>query len=168
MESCFGFKMPKGMHKEFAGRIQKIAEGQGEVAPEQIFEEFKKEYLEKKEPLHFRRLSVEEKHGAEDSTDTEITLCYTENGAEKVVKATGNGPIDAVLGGLRRQMGHTYKVLDYTEHSLGLGESAQAAAYIHMLDTETGETTYGVGISSNITRASIRAIFSAMNRLNGR
>ncbi|HKL99594.1 MAG TPA: alpha-isopropylmalate synthase regulatory domain-containing protein, partial [Mobilitalea sp.] len=43
---------------------------------------------------------------------------------------------------------------------------AQAAAYIHMLDLTTGKTTFGVGISSNITRASIRAIFSALNRLN--
>jgi 2-isopropylmalate synthase len=34
-----------------------------------------------------------------------------------------------------------------------------------MLNRETNETTYGVGISSNITRASIRAIFSAVNRL---
>ncbi len=168
MDTYFGYKLPKGMHKEFAARIQKIAEGQGEVAPEQIFEEFKKEYLEKKEPLHFRRLSVEEKHGADEAADTEVVLSYTEKGTEKVVRATGNGPIDAVLGGLRKEMAHTYKVLDYTEHSLGLGEGAQAAAYIHMLDTETGETTYGVGISSNITRASIRAIFSAMNRLNER
>ena len=79
--------------------------------------------------------------------------------------ASGNGPIDAVLTGLRKKLGHTYKVLDYTEHSLGLGENAQAAAYIQMLDTQTGETTFGVGISSNITRASIRAMFSAMNRL---
>ncbi|MBE5950859.1 MAG: 2-isopropylmalate synthase [Lachnospiraceae bacterium] len=168
MDTYFGYKLPKGMHKEFAGRIQQIAEGQGEVAPEQIFEEFKKEYLEKKEPLHFRRLNVEEKHGADEASDTEIVLIYTDGGVEKTIRAVGNGPIDAVLGGLRKEMAHTYKVLDYSEHSLGLGENAQAAAYIHMLDTENGETTYGVGISSNITRASIRAIFSAMNRLNER
>ena len=118
--------------------------------------------------MHFRRLSVEEKHSADDMMGTEITLVYTDAGVERVIKAAGNGPIDAVLGGLRREMAHTYKVLDYSEHSLGLGEGAQAAAYIHMLDTETGETTYGVGTSSNITRASIRAIFSAMNRLNER
>jgi len=168
MDTYFGYKLPKGMHKEFAGKIQKIAEGQGEVAPEQIFEEFKNEYLDKKEPLHFRRLNVEEKHGVDESADTEITLVFTDRGEEKMVRASGNGPIDAVLGGLRKELAHTYKVLDYTEHSLGLGEGAQAAAYIHMLDTESGETTYGVGISSNITRASIRAIFSAMNRLNER
>lgn len=166
MDTYFGYKMPKGMHKEFAGYIQKIAEEQGEVAPEQIFEEFRKEYLDKKEPLHFRRISIEERHDGTDAAETGVVLVYTENGVEKTVQSVGNGPIDAVLGGLRREMMRTYKVLDYTEHSMGLGEGAQAAAYIHMLDMETGETTYGVGLSSNITRASIRAIFSAMNRLN--
>ncbi len=36
MDTFYGFKLPKGMHKEFADVIQKISEQQGEVAPEQI------------------------------------------------------------------------------------------------------------------------------------
>jgi 2-isopropylmalate synthase len=58
------------------------------------------------------------------------------------------------------------KILDYTEHTLGEGSHAKAAAYIQMLDKKTGRTTFGVGVSSNITRASIRAIFSALDRLD--
>lgn len=165
MDTYYGFKLPKGMHKEFADKIQVIAEAQGEVAPEQIMSEFRKEYLDKKEPLHFKRISVGETHKENDEVETQIELIYTDGGIEKALAAVGNGPIDAVLTGLRRETAHTYKVLDYTEHSLGLGENAQAAAYIHMLDTESGATTFGVGISSNITRASIRGIFSAINRL---
>ena len=45
------------------------------------------------------------------------------------------------------------------------GSGAQAASYIHLMDVKTGKVTYGVGISSNITRASFRGIFSAVNRL---
>ncbi len=52
----FGFKLPRGMHKEFADMIQKIAERQGEVAPEQIMEEFQKNYLDRKEPYHFKKV----------------------------------------------------------------------------------------------------------------
>ena len=165
MDTYFGYKLPKGMHKEFADKIQKLAEAKGEIAPEQIMEVFREEYLNQKEPLRFRRLSIGEKHLEDNSVETEITLGYEHNGVTEEMTASGNGPIDAVLTGLRKKLGHTYKVLDYTEHSLGLGENAQAAAYIHMLDTNTGATTFGVGISSNITRASIRAMFSAMNRL---
>jgi 2-isopropylmalate synthase len=57
------------------------------------------------------------------------------------------------------------KILDYEEHALQAGSNSQAAAYIHMLDSKSGAATYGVGVSSNITRASVRAIFSAFNRL---
>ena len=56
------------------------------------------------------------------------------------------------------------KILDYEEHALQGGANAQAAAYIHMLNMENGSVTYGVGVSSNITRASVYAIFSAMMR----
>ena len=48
------------------------------------------------------------------------------------------------------------------EHALQSGSNSQAAAYIHLLDSDDGSVTYGVGVSSNITRASVRAIFSAM------
>ena len=72
---------------------------------------------------------------------------------------------DAVQRGLEEALGIQIKVLDYTEHALASGSGAQAASYIHLVDQSTGKATYGVGISSNITRASIRGIFSAVNRL---
>ena len=63
------------------------------------------------------------------------------------------------------ELGIQIRVMDYSEHALSAGSGAQAASYIHVLDVATGKATYGVGISSNITRASIRGIFSAVNRL---
>ena len=36
------------MHKEFADVIQKIAEAQGEVAPETIFAKFKEQYIKQR------------------------------------------------------------------------------------------------------------------------
>lgn len=165
MDTYFGFKLPKAMHKEFADAIQKISERQGEVAPDRIMEEFRKEYLNQKEPYYFRRLSVEEKHTDKNTTVANVTLEYEYNGIPRSLTASGNGPIDAVMTGILRETNLELKVLDYTEHALNLGASAQAAAYIHMLDAETGRTTFGVGVSSNITRASVRAAFSAMNRL---
>ncbi len=164
METYFGFKLPKGMHKEFADVIQKLSEVQGEVAPDQIMSEFKTCYLEKKEPLHFRKCKIEDMTDKDESR-TSVQILYTNHGIEKTFDATGNGPIDAVQNGLMKELGIDIKVLDYSEHALGGGANAQAAAYLHMLDVRTGRTTFGVGVSSNITRASIRAIFSALNRL---
>ncbi len=166
MDTYFGFKLPKGMHKEFAKVIQLISEKQGEVAPERIMEAFKEEYIDRKEPLHFRKLKVDDKSDANDSQfDTHVELTYSLYGVENTIEAVGNGPIDAVQRGLKESMGISVKVLDYEEHALQGGSNAQAAAYIHLLDEEEGRVTYGVGVSSNITRASVRAIFSAVNRL---
>ena len=164
MDSFFGFKLPRGMHKEFADVIQKIAEKQGEVAPEQIMEEFRIEYLDRKEPYHFRKCKITDFESGDQFT-TVAVVTYSDHGETKQFEGVGNGPIDAVKRGLEEELGISIKVLDYSEHALTSGSGAQAASYIHLLDVKTGRATYGVGISSNITRASIRGIFSAVNRL---
>lgn len=166
MDTYFGFKLPKGMHREFANVIQDISEKQGEVSPDEIMQQFRKEYLDRKEPYHFRKLRVDDLSDETTSEfDTRVIVVYTDHGVEKKLEAVGNGPIDAVKRGLQEVIGEEMKILDYEEHALQSGSNSQAAAYIHLLDVDTGSVTYGVGVSSNITRASVRAIFSAVNRL---
>ena len=166
MDSFFGFKLPRGMHKEFADVIQKIAEKQGEVAPEQIMEVFREEYLDRKEPYHFRKCKITDFESGDQFTTVSV-VTYSDHGETKQFEGVGNGPIDAVKRGLEEELGISIKVLDYSEHALTSGSGAQAASYIHLMDQKTGKVTYGVGISSNITRASLRGIFSAVNRLFG-
>ena len=166
MDSFIGFKLPRGMHKEFADVIQKIAEKQGEVAPDQIMEEFRIEYLDRKEPYHFRKCKITDFESGDQFT-TVAVVTYSNHGETKQFEGVGNGPIDAVKRGLEEELGISIKVLDYSEHALTSGSGAQAASYIHLMDQKTGKVTYGVGISSNITRASLRGIFSAVNRLFG-
>lgn len=165
MDTFFGFKLPKGMHKEFADVIQAISEKQGEVAPEQIMEEFRHNYTERKEPIHFRRCQITDTENEDGDFATLVKVTYTNNGLEKTFEGVGNGPIDAIQKGLEEELGIEIRVLDYNEHALTSGSGAQAASYIHLMDVKTGKVTYGVGISSNITRASFRGIFSAVNRL---
>ena len=166
MDTYFGFKLPKAMHKEFANVIQEISEKQGEVSPDQIMDCFREEYLNQKEPIHFRKLRVDDlSDHTKTEFDTKVFVTYTDHGVEKVFEAVGNGPIDAAKRGLLQELSADIKILDYEEHALQSGSNSQAAAYIHLLDVNSGRVTYGVGVSSNITRASIRAIFSAVNRL---
>ena len=161
MDSEFGYKLPKAMHKEFADVIQKIAEKQGEVAPATIMEVFTDEYLTLKAPYEFLRARAED-HG---DRDTKVELCFNYNGEPREVEAVGNGPLDAVKVALHDTTDVNVTILDYTQHALGEGSNARAAAYICMRDEKTGKVTHGVGVSSNITRAGIRAVFSALNRL---
>lgn len=166
MDTYFGFKLPKAMHKEFANVIQEISEKQGEVSPDQIMDCFRREYLDQKEPIHFRKLRMDDlSDHTKTEFDTRVAVTYTDHGVEKVFEAVGNGPIDAAKRGLQQELSADIKILDYEEHALQSGSNSQAAAYIHLLDVNSGSVTYGVGVSSNITRASIRAIFSAVNRL---
>ena len=165
MDTFYGFKLPKGMHKEFADVIQKISEKQGEVAPEQIMDEFRSCYLDRKEPIHFRKCQITDTEVEDGVYATLIKVVYTDHGMEKTFEGVGNGPIDAVQRGLEKELGINIKVLDYNEHALRSGSNAQAASYIHLMDQDTGRVTYGVGLSSNITKSSIRGIFSAVNRL---
>lgn len=165
MDTYFGFKLPKGMHKEFADVIQKIAEAQGEVSPETIMEKFTEEYLvaktDREYPYEFESCQV-----ADDGTaNSVVKLSFKYKGEKRYVESDGNGPIDAVHRAIKKETGIDVKILDYSEHTLGEGSHAKAAAYIQMLDRNTKKTTFGVGVSSNITRASIRALFSALDRL---
>ncbi len=162
METVYGYQMPKAMHKEFADVIQKLSEEiGGEVSPEQIMEKFESEYLTNKTPYEFVRIKVED-IGEKDSY---IHLDYKYNGKDMHVEGEGNGPIDAVKRAINSHMDLDVCIKDYSEHAMGSGSHAKAAAYIRMRDNRTGKETYGVGVSSNITRASIRSFFSALNRI---
>ena len=80
------------------------------------------------------------------------------------VDAVGNGPLDAVKAALKTKIDLHVTVLDYSEHAMSEGSHARAAAYIQMRNDETGKIIWGAGDSSNITKATMRAFFSALNR----
>ena len=164
MDTMYGYQMPKAMHKEFANVIQHLSEVQGgEVDPQQIMNKFDEEYLSKKEPYEFVKVKVEDLN----EKDSHIVLDYRYNGKDMHVEADGNGPIDAVKRAINSHMDLDVCIRNYSEHAMGSGSHAKAAAYIQMRDNRTERETFGVGVSSNITRASIRSFFSALNRLMG-
>ncbi len=165
LDQNYGFKLPKEMHQEIADKIQRMSEAQGEITPDQIMETFREMYIDAKEPLHFRKAKIEDSSRADNEFDTKVFITYTDHGVEKTVEGVGNGPIDAVKHALYHQAGFKTKLTMYNEHALTIGSDSQAATYICLADVDTGKKAYGVGVSSNINRSSIRAIFSALNRL---
>lgn len=164
MDTVYGYKLPKKMQREFADVIQYMSEKQGgEIQPQEIMAAFKREYLDAKEPFRLIFVDISD-NMANDETHISVDFAY--RGEEIHSEADGNGPIDALKLAVRQCVPAVdFTVLDYSEHALGEGSHAKAAAYIEMRDNRSGNVTYGVGVSSNITRASIRGVFSAMNRL---
>ena len=112
-------------------------------------------------PYEFTKLQVTDM----DNDETKAVLTFKYRGEATVAEGIGNGPIDAVRTCLKQKLGLDVIVLDYSEHALSEGAHARAAAYVHVMDVKSGRSTFGVGTSSNITRASIRALFSGLNRL---
>ncbi|MBO5260285.1 MAG: 2-isopropylmalate synthase [Agathobacter sp.] len=164
MDTVFGYKLPKEMQREFADVIQSLSEKLGgEVPPAKIMEAFQKEYLKLKDPFELVYVRVKDDDNEEE---TNVSVDFKYRGEAITSEASGNGPIDAVKLAIRQCVGALdVTVLNYSEHALSEGSGAKAAAYIQMKDNRTGNVTFGVGVSSNITRASIRGMFSAMNRL---
>ena len=83
------------------------------------------------------------------------------DGAETVLTGTGNGPISAFFEALSA-VGVDARLLDYQEHTMSEGASAQAASYIEC--AIDGKVLWGIGIDANTTRASLKAVVSAVNR----
>jgi 2-isopropylmalate synthase len=137
------------------------------VSSEQIWTSFQDEYLPASADM------VEQKWGryellatrATSANDGEVSLeaRLRVDDAEVDTTHVGNGPIDAFLGMLSAQgQGIEVKLYDYVEHTMSAGSNAQAAAYVE-LDIH-GQRLWGVGIDGDISRASLKAIVSAVNR----
>lgn len=85
------------------------------------------------------------------------------NMKEYVISGLGNGPIDAFINGLSKELDIDIKVSDYHQSAISSGSDARAAAYIEL--EKDGETSWGVGINPNTTRASFEAIIVGLSKL---
>ena len=165
METVYGYKLPKEMHREFADVVQRLSEEEGgEISPEEIMAAFKHEYIALPYPFEFKRIKVEDI----DDKECMATVDFNYHGEPRQISHSGNGPIDAVKQAINEEFGLEMCVLNFSEHALGSGSQARAACYIQMRDDATGEVLFGAGDSANITKASIRAFFSGLNRLAGK
>ncbi|WP_234124609.1 2-isopropylmalate synthase [Clostridium hydrogenum] len=164
MESDFGFILPKAMHPEFGKVIKAKSDELGiELTPKQIFEFFKSEYLDRKEPYclkNYKLHSVQNVENDENSVDIEALISI--NDVNKKIEGIGNGPVDAFFNALHSNNINCCKFISYDEHALNVGSHSKAVAYIQI--EAKGKRYYGVGISDNIDTASLNALISALNR----
>ena len=165
MDHCFGYKLPKSMQQEFAEVVQKISELKGEVQPNEIMNAFREQYLDIKEPMKLNNLNIEDIVEVNEKVNTKVKAEITFKNEKHIIEGIGNGPIDSLLNGLSKSKLINVKILDYKEHALSMGSEAEAASYVYMERRDSFIKTFGVGVDSNITKASIKAMISAINRL---
>ncbi|HEY6793679.1 MAG TPA: 2-isopropylmalate synthase [Kineosporiaceae bacterium] len=161
--------LPRRLQIEFSGVIQRHTDSAGgEVTPQQMWDVFTDEYLPNPDAPwgRFALRSIRqasEGDGADHVDHLQVEIL--DRGQVVMLEGHANGPIAAFVDALG-QVGVDVRVLDYTEHAMSSGGDATAAAY---LECAVGDRVlWGVGISSNIVRASLRAVISAVNRAVGR
>ena len=154
-----GLDLPRAMQVEFSQQVQRLTEQSGtEISPAEIWEVFTTTYQPDNPTIQLISSEV-----AADQHQTRIFAQLLVDGHHVTVKGEGNGPIDALMAGLRGELGVDFSVRDYSEHALTAGSGASAVAYVEAQDA-AGATWWGVGMSSSILDASLEAVISAANR----
>ncbi|HWU20117.1 MAG TPA: 2-isopropylmalate synthase, partial [Nocardioides sp.] len=150
--------LPRRAQIEFSRVIQQRTDtAGGEVTPDEIWEIFQHEYLDREEPYELVSFSSTTSEDGEDQQEVRLVV----RGEERTFTGLGNGPVAAFVDGMR-QAGADIRVLDYAEHALSAGGDAVAAAYVEC--EIAGEIVWGIGIHHNIVTASLRAVVCAANR----
>jgi 2-isopropylmalate synthase len=158
LEQEYGISLPRRMQIEFSQVVQGETDRLGlEMTAQQIYSLFKTEYLQANKPyaLVSHRLQEENGHSA-----VEVEVTGKGDGENNLHwRGKGNGALEALVAGLPVPV----EIMDYNEHAIGAGTTAKAAAYIE-LRVNGERAVHGVGIDENITTASFKALFSALNR----
>mgnify|MGYP002517106549 FL=1 len=166
MEQDYGLSLPKAMHPVFGTLIKDAADqAQRELKPSEIYDVFEKTWLKTKSPLNV--LEISEKHiegeRGSDSPEQVAGMATIEwEGRKIAIAANGNGPLDAFVNALKQTPAPRFTITSFHEHSVGTGSDTYAVAYVQ-ITKEDGTQAWGVGKSSNVGRAGIAAVVSAVN-----
>ena len=164
IEQDQGLKLPKRMQAHFSRHVQDLADELGrELQAADIWQVFQRVYrLEGSQ--HFQLLDWDESKGPDGSRVFVGKIGV--DGKEQSVSGRGNGLISSVCATLAGTFGVQLDVRDFTEHALGSGTDARAAAYVECSGPD-GKIVWGVGIDEDVATASVRAVLSAANALSG-
>ena len=171
-----GLDMPRRMQIAFYSVIQAIADREArEVTVEDITSAFRQTY-------HYGggsyqgRLVLKSFHlMSEPSVDPDADeggerrrfdgSVYVD-GTLRILRGDGNGPLSALLNALKTHLKVDYSIKNYSEHTLGEGQTSKAASYVELVPPgprTTNESWWGIGVDSDIAGSGLRAVLSAVN-----
>ena len=162
LEKDHGVSLPRRLQISMSQKIQKIADKTGkEISTSEIWEIFHKHFVMPKPGNSFKNysLSTSDKLKNSDQIKAEIEI----DGINYEIHGSGNGPIDAFVNALNDELSLDIKVSDYHQSAISSGSDAKAAAYIELQRGEN--TSWGVGINPNTTKASFEAIVVGVAKL---
>lgn len=153
--------LPRRLQIEFTRTIQQITDTTGkEISGPQIWDEFKTHYLTASKPYELVSFAISQNAAGADRA--QISAVMRIDGEERTLEGDGVGSVEAFANAMTTGLGVKLRVLDYKEHAIGAGTDVNAVSYME-LDVN-GREIWGVGMHSDITTSSLRAIVSGVNR----
>lgn len=157
LKNNFGIILPDKMREAVSYYMKSVSDkSHSELTPDVIYNEFKHEFVEKTAAF-----DIPECHFSQENGITAFVTVNDHNGTHEVT-ATGNGRLDAVSNALKSHFNLNYTLTEYSEHALTTGSSSEAIAYVGIKINDM--VVWGVGIDSDIIKASIQALTTAINR----
>ena len=162
IEQDHGLKLPKRMQANFSSTVQDLSDSTGrELTSADIWEAFEKRYHLKGDG-RFRLIDFQESQSQRQQDERIFAGTIRIDGVDQSVSGRGNGLISSLANALEEALGGSLDIIDYSEHAIGHGTDARAAAYVECRVGD-GPILFGVGISRDVATASVRAILSAAN-----
>ena len=160
LEQNFGLDLPAQMREAVGYLVKSISDhAHRELSPEEVLDAFKKAYVNGE-----KTYKLDDYHFTRHAGSISVVLTVEHAGCLRTVSASGNGRLDAVSNALKKQFGLQYTIATYKEHALERGSSSRAVSYVG-LDTADQRRVWGVGVDEDIVAASIKGLFSAVNRI---
>jgi 2-isopropylmalate synthase len=145
------------MQTELAPLVQKASEeSASEMGSDAIFEILKTNFIKSAEPVALQGFSIDRNESERFKAIVSI------HGQECELNGQGEGVISAFLDGWASLTGQVVNVIDYSEHAVGKGTDALAAAYF--LINVDGQRVVGMAFDTDSLGASLKALISALNR----
>lgn len=167
LEQDYGLLVPKAMHPALGDIIKHAADkAQRELKPEEIYELFVKQWFENKKNMSI--LDLAETHLEGKSENDDASVCrgvIVWKGKQYSIGGKGNGPLDSFSNALKETPTPAFDITSFHEHSIGKGNNTFAVAYVQ-ITCEDGNQYWGAGKSTNVGRAGIDAVVSALNQIN--
>lgn len=159
IEQNHGLKLPRALQQDFSQHVQQETDNHGkEMTQNALWQLFRSRYGLIATP----RFALQT-YRSESQQDGQLRLTATvaTGGGTRQLEGQGNGQLSAAANGLSRWLNTPFVIKDYHEHSLGERSDSRSVAYIRCL-FQDGSSRWGVGIDSDVARASIQALFNAV------
>ena len=165
LEKDHGLSMPRRLQIEFSQVIQKLADESGkEISPSDIWNNFQNTYLAKSGNYEFLEHNINSKANNDGTQSDHIEMSLLSDTKKITIKGSGNGPLDAMIDAIKKDLDIDLKISDYHQHAISSGSDAQAVAYSELIFKD--KSVWGVGIHQNTVIAGLESVISGLNRLS--